>query len=167
MRLTEVRKRSKAYIVISSITGSELPISQHWYLPERRCQLLCSGCNGYTASQVHLEVTRPMHSGEYGKIGMTANVSAMELVTIVEVEVWAMNFWARGLEKRSVLKLRSSQHREFVEKRSRDSGEVTKTGAGWGGHQWECWENQLLFLALRRKNFYAKGLPWEDSLHAK
>lgn len=104
-----------------------------------------------------------MRSGEYGKIGMTANVSVMELVTLPGVKVRAMHFWARGLGKWGVLKLGSSQ--EFVEKRSRDSGEVTKTGAGWGG--WECLENQLLFLAWRRKSFYVKGLPGEESLRAK
>lgn len=84
-----------------------------------------------------------------------------------EVEERAMNFWVRGLEKWSVLELRSSQHRKIAEKRSQDSGEVTKMGAGWGGPQWECLENQLLFPALWRKNFYAKGLLGEESLHAK
>ena len=53
---------------------------------------------------------------------------------------------------------------EFVEERLRDSGEVTKRGAGWGGHQWACVENQLSFPALWRRNFYAKG---EKSLRAK
>jgi hypothetical protein len=89
-----------------------------------------------------------MGSGENGQIALTANVSAMELVMMPEVEERAMNFWARGSEKWGVLELRSSQNRKFAEKRSQDSGGVTKMGAGWGGYQWECLENQLLFPAL-------------------
>ena len=53
---------------------------------------------------------------------------------------------------------------EFVEERLRDSGEVTKMVAGWGGHQWACVENQVPFPALWRRNFYAKG---DESLRAK
>lgn len=115
-------------------------------------------------------MTRPKRSGAFWQIALTVNVPAMERVTTPEVVGRGMNFWARGSGKWGVLELRTSQHLvvgEFVEQRSRDSGEVTKTGAEWGGHQWVCLENQLPFPALWRKNFYAKWLPGEESLRAK
>jgi len=74
----------------------------------------------------------------------------MELVMKPAVEGRGMSFWARGLGRWGVLE-ETSQHLvvgEFVEQRPRDSGEVTKRGAGWGGHQWACVENQVLSPAL-------------------
>lgn len=54
-------------------------------------------------SQVHLEVRRPMRSGEYWQIALTASVSAMELAMQPEVEGQGMSFWARGSGRWDVL----------------------------------------------------------------
>ena len=54
-------------------------------------------------SQVHLEVRRPMRSGEYWQIALTASVSAMELAMQPGVEGQGMSFWARGSGRWDVL----------------------------------------------------------------
>lgn len=90
----------------------------------------------------------------------------MELVMKPEVEGREMSFWARGSGKWGALEWKHLVAGESVEERPRDSGEVTKRGAVWGEHQWACVENQLLFPALWRRNFYAKVLG-EESSNAK
>jgi len=75
----------------------------------------------------------------------------MELAMMPAVEGRGMSFWAMGSGRKDVLGWETSQHLVagvFVEQKPRDSGEVTRTVAGWGGHRWACVEYQLLCPAL-------------------